>query len=109
MKNLWCWRCQMEVPMLNEEEYTIASKLYVEGFKKIKAGMSRQEGFKPMLDYYNNLTGFEETEPNAILHHRIEHYGPPCENCSKPYRTPLASFCAACGNKKTISFLPSQI
>ena len=100
MKNLWCWRCQMEVPMLNEEEYTIASKLYSQGFEKIESGKSREERFKPMLDYYNNLTRFEETQPNAILHHRIEHYGPPCENCGKPYRTPLASFCAACGNKR---------
>ena len=102
MKNLWCWRCQMEVPMLDEEEYAIAAKLYSQGFEKIESGKSREERFKPMLDYYNNLTGFEETEPNAIMHHRIEQYGPPCENCSKPYRTALASFCAACGNKRVL-------
>lgn len=98
MKTLWCWRCRMEMPMLNEEEYAIARRLYTEGFRNYKHGKTRQEQFKSMLDYYKELTGFEETEPNAILHHQIEQYGPPCTNCGKPYRTTIASFCAACGN-----------
>lgn len=98
MKVLWCWRCKMEIPMLDEEEFEIALKLYSDIFKGYKIGLSREEGAKPLLDYYKNLTGFEETEPNAIMHHRITQYGPPCEKCGKPYRTPLASFCAACGN-----------
>ena len=100
MKKLWCWRCKMEIPMLDEEEYAIAYKLYGEAFKRRKSGMTREEGFKPLLDYYKKVTGFKETEPNAIMHHRITQYGPPCENCGKPYRTPKASFCAACGNKR---------
>lgn len=101
MQNLWCWRCKMEIPMLNEEEHLIASKLYRQGFETGKCNMTRQERFKELLDYYKQLTGFEETEPNAIMHHRIELYGPPCENCNKPYRTSKASFCAACGHKRT--------
>ena len=60
----------------------------------------RQLRFKDLLDYYKRITGFEDTEPNAIMHHQIEQYGPPCKKCGKPYRTPQASFCAACGNKK---------
>ena len=84
--------------MLDEEEFEKARELYSLGFKN---GVSdRLERFKLLLDYYNNLTGFEETEPNAIMHHEIALYGPPCENCGKPYRTPLATFCAACGNKR---------
>lgn len=98
MKIMWCWRCQMEVPMLDEDEFAIASKLYSEGFKKI--GLSMDERFKPMLDYYYSITGFKETEPNAIMHHRITQFGPLCENCSKPYRTPQATFCPSCGNKR---------
>jgi len=23
MQPLWCWRCKMEVPMLDEDEYTL--------------------------------------------------------------------------------------
>ena len=88
----------MDIPMLDENEYAIASKLYSEAFKM--AGLSIQERFKPMLDYYYSITGFNETEPNAIMHHRIAAFGPLCENCLKPYRTPTATFCAACGNKR---------
>lgn len=89
--------------MLDEEEYKIASKLYRNGFETGKCSMTRKKRFKDLLDYYKDLTGFEETNPNAIMHHRIELYGSACENCSKPYRTPKASFCAACGNKKETS------
>jgi hypothetical protein len=99
MKILWCWRCKMGVEMLDEEEYLIAHELYVLGMKNITT-RDRKIRFKKLLDYYRELTGFEETEPNAIMHHRIAQYGNPCEKCSKPYRTPQASFCAACGSKR---------
>ena len=87
----------MEVPMLDEDEFKIAKELYGSAFGKQE---SMSERFKPLLTYYQDLTGEEETNPNAIMHHEVALYGPPCENCGKPYRTPLASFCAACGNKR---------
>lgn len=40
MKNLWCWRCKMEVPMLDEEEFDQAYKLYGEAFSRRKKGMT---------------------------------------------------------------------
>ena len=88
----------MEVAMLNEEEYVRAYELYGQGIRA-KEG-TRQERFQPLLDFYFGLTGEKETEPNAVMHHRIAQYGPPCENCGKPYRTPQAAFCAACGHKR---------
>jgi len=102
MKNLWCWRCKMEVPMLNTEEYLIASKLYRSGFEKGKCNMTRAQRFKDLLDYHHELTGIKVNNPNAIMHHHVDLYGPPCENCSKPYRTPKAAFCAACGHKRPV-------
>jgi len=97
MKVLYCWRCRMEIPMLDEVEYAKASDLYKAGF----AGKgSTEQRWQPLLDYYKGVTGVEETVPNAIMHHRVSQYGPPCEVCGKPYRTPLASFCAACGNRR---------
>lgn len=102
MEVLWCWRCKMELAMLNEEEYAVAEKLYSEGMRNFSsAGADRKKRFKSLLDYYMAITGEEETEPNAIMHHRIAQYGPPCENCGKPYRTPRASYCPACGNKRS--------
>ena len=52
---------------------------------------------QPMLEMYKLLTGFEETNPNAIMHHVVDQYGPLCPRCHKPLRTPEARFCAACG------------
>ena len=91
----------MDVPMLDKEEHAIASKLYSKGFKVLKK--DRQERFKELLDYYNDLTGFGETEPNAIMHHSLGQIGLDCEKCGKPYRTPKAKLCAACGNKRTLT------
>jgi len=88
----------MEIPMLDKKEFAIASELYSKGFKIAKA--NRQEKFIEVLEYYNNLTGFGETEPNAIMHHSLEQIGPDCENCGKPYRIPKAKLCASCGNKR---------
>lgn len=53
--------------------------------------------FQPLLEMYRLLTGFEETNPNAVFHHEVAQYGPPCPQCRKPLRTPQARFCAACG------------
>ncbi|WP_162051395.1 hypothetical protein [Pontibacter pamirensis] len=100
MKKLYCWRCKVEVPMLDESEFEIANRLYSEGIKNTTPGLTREARYKPLLDYYKEVTGMEETEPNAIMHHRIAQYGPPCENCGKPYRTSKASFCAACRHKR---------
>ena len=98
MKELWCWRCKMVVPMLDEDEYAIASKLYSQKVEMTSG--PREDRYRPLLDYYFQVTGFKETEPNAIMHHRVSLYGLPCEKCGKPYRTPKATFCTACGNKR---------
>ena len=91
----------MEIPMLDEEEYQKAYLLYGKGMGNNSISLSnRQERFQELLAYYFELTGFQETEPNAIMHHRIEQYGPPCEKCGKPYRTKQATFCAACGHER---------
>lgn len=50
----------------------------------------------PMLWEYRRITGFRETNPNAVAHHVVSMYGPPCKACGKPLRTPRAKFCAAC-------------
>lgn len=90
----------MEVPMLDDEEFAVASKLYRSAFSMTGSGLSVDERMQPLLDYYEKLTGFKETVPNAIMHHQISQYGPPCKSCGKPYRTKEASFCASCGHKQ---------
>ena len=86
--------------MLDEEEYRVAHELYGQGIRTMKG--TREERFKPLLDYYFKVTGEREAEPNAIMHHQVDLYGSPCESCGKPYRTSKATFCAACGHKRLI-------
>jgi hypothetical protein len=107
MKVMWCWRCKMDVPMLDEEEFAIVGKLYSEGMSatqefRLKHNLplsecSIEERFRPVRDAYERMTGIAESNHNAIMHHRISIYGPACESCGKPLRTPRANFCAACG------------
>jgi hypothetical protein len=48
------------------------------------------------LREYERITGFHETNPMALYHHQVGMYGPPCEFCGKPLRTPDAKMCGAC-------------
>jgi hypothetical protein len=107
MKVLWCWRCRMELPMLDEEEFAIIAKLYSESMRGVKTFRMKNDSplsetpisalFRPVREAYFQMTGMDESNENAIMHHRISLYGPACDYCGKPLRTPRASFCAACG------------
>ena len=92
--------------MLDDEEYVEISALLSAGMSATKKfrkkhnlpleGLDTVVRFKPALDLYEQMTGFKETNPNALGHHRISLYGPPCLNCGRPKRTPLASQCVDC-------------
>ncbi len=88
MKILWCWRCRMDLPMLDDEEYRLVQS---------KVRLSDPEPFKDALSEFNRLTGFAETNINAVWHHRASDFGPPCPQCGKVLRTPVASKCFECG------------
>jgi hypothetical protein len=107
MKILWCWRCHAELPMLDEAEFSIVQQLYSDCMRATKefrekhhlplSDISMEERFSPVCKAYFDMTGFRETNENAVLHHRISLYGAICPRCGKPFRTPQASFCAGCG------------
>ena len=50
-----------------------------------------------LLSEDNRRSGTVETNSAAPWHHRVSLYGPPCAKCSKPLRSPMATFCAECG------------
>ena len=75
----------MEVPMLEEAEFEAC---FAGGAERLP---------DVALKRYAQITGFRETNINAIYHHRISLHGGPCPRCGKPFRTPQARFCAACG------------
>jgi hypothetical protein len=106
MQLLWCWRCRMEVPMLDEEEFAEVARLHseaVQNTKHFREGTGSDlkhpkiaDLFRPVRDKYEQLTGVKESNENAIMHHRLALYGPPCERCGKPLRTPTAKLCGNC-------------
>jgi hypothetical protein len=103
----WCWRCKTDVPMLDEAEWQVMAPLLSQAIEDIKRyreehRVSLAEAQKSAhgvsaLAKYKELTGFGETNVNALWHHRASLYGGPCKRCGKPLRTPNASHCAECG------------
>src|SRR5215510_14944825 len=103
----YCWRCQIEIPMLDEAEWAQLAPLLSHVNDRVKTYRERtgsslevalKQGIQRIaLDKYQELTGFRETNFNALWHHRLSNYGPPCEECGKLMRTTVARFCAECG------------
>jgi hypothetical protein len=122
MRVLWCWRCRMDVPMVDDDEWEVLMRAHVASNDPLHAlailnEEARRRGLAPvppvpddagliarrlhhLLAGYALFTGVEETVPNAVWHHRASQYGPPCEHCGKPLRTPQARWCPACGGSR---------
>ena len=93
--------------MLTEPEWAQVHPLLQQAIADVKRyreahGTSLAESLKPGLGdsaraKYRELTGYEETNVNAIWHHRLSDFGPPCSKCGELLRTPKASSCTACG------------
>lgn len=98
----------MDVPMLDEDEYAEIRALYgqcMDATKEFREAhdipldaVDSSELFRPVCDAYERMTGMKETVANAIMHHRIAQYGPPCNQCGRVLRTPKSSKCLECGH-----------
>ena len=105
-QTIYCWRCRLNIPMLTEEEWQEVSPSLFNAVAQIKQyrethqcslAEANAKGFgQQALLAYERITGFKETNPNALYHHRLSVYGPPCHACGKPLRTPQARYCAMC-------------
>ena len=51
----------------------------------------------PALLKYREMTGYEESNVNALWHHRLSAHGPRCRYCGKLLRTQVARRCVECG------------
>lgn len=104
---LYCWRCKMEVLMLDESEWDLVSPLLSNSIEEVKhfreahsmslAEAKTQAHGKAALAEYYRLTRLRETNVDVLWHHRLSIYGPICNVCSKPLRTPQAKYCVECG------------
>lgn len=96
--------------MLTEEEWEAVSPSLANAVAQIKQyreahGCSlteaRVKGYgQEALVAYAQITGFKETTPDALFHHRLNIYGPPYHACGKPLRTPQARYCAMCSAER---------
>jgi len=77
--------------MLDDNEWEIVWSKYQ------AASEDHRDGRAAALAEYERLTGFKETNFNALFDHRISDHGPPCPRCGKVLRTPLAFKCFECG------------
>ena len=106
-KTVYCWRCRAKVPMLDEQEWEQVLPHLTEGIRRMREirearGMSLLQAKMKVygdgaLQRYFEITGFRETNVNALWHRRLSNFGPPCSSCGKLLRTPRAKFCAECG------------
>ena len=72
MENKYCWRCEKEVPFLNEDEFEQIRNLYSECIRLVKdhrkkTGTTLQETplnaiFDPVRKAYEKMTGYEKSE-----------------------------------------------
>jgi hypothetical protein len=103
----YCWRCRIDIPFLDASEWAQLSPLlhnmtkHVQDYRQTN-NASLTEGLRqghdtPALELYYRLTGYRETNVNALWHHQLEQYGPPCRSCGRLLRTKKARFCAECG------------
>ncbi len=97
--------------MLETEEFALVHQARIHGMGVVEREAQRRGSVlnlmqpngpieryhQPVLEMYRLLTGFVETNVNAVWHHVADQYGPPCPQCHKPLRTPQARFCVACG------------
>jgi hypothetical protein len=79
--------------MLDEREFSLVSACMTQLSDRKKG-----DRFGAMLAEYNRITGFNETNANAVWHHRISIYGSPCPRCGKVLRTPVTYKCFECGH-----------
>ncbi len=110
MKVQWCWRCKTDVPMLDDAEFAQVWPVYEEAIRSIKAiRVAENESLSDAMKKafmeracagYERLTGIPETSIDAVWHHRLSRFGPPCATCGKPLRGPQARYCAACGTPR---------
>jgi len=92
--------------MLEDDEYAEVWSLFRDAMRSTKEfrqrwnipleNASTEERFGPVRSHYERLTGMKDCHENAILHHKLSLYGPPCKNCQKPLRTPNAKLCGNC-------------
>ena len=105
--------------MLDESEWKRVAPLLSNAIESIKTyrethkvslaeAMLHGYGQEALAEYFR-ITGFQETNPDALWHHRLSLFGKPCVVCGKPLRTPRAKHCAECGAPVQVESEPKHV
>ncbi len=104
----YAYRIGRDAVLLNEEEWSMIAPLLEDRIKWIKqhraetgCSIAQARNDEPVgqsaLRLYEEMTGFKLDHPDQLWGVRMSDYGAICPKCGKPFRTPLAKLCAACG------------
>lgn len=108
MKSYYCWRCKIDMPFLNEEEWAEISPLLYRGVQAIAnyqrehqcnietARVHTLSSASEVMKKFEELTGMSDIHADIIWHHRLSEWGKECK-CGGLLRTPKALFCSQCG------------
>lgn len=105
MKTYFCWRCNTNMPFLEEDEWREISPLLIDAIRAIKTYREHNNcdlatarlNCKPeAMRKFEQLTGVAGINFDTIYHHRLQDWGQECSNCGHLLRTPEANYCAKC-------------
>jgi hypothetical protein len=97
--------------MLEEQEWEQLAPLLTRRVKRIKEISSqkscdlmtaKQLSEQEISDLHFTMTGYRETNINALWHHRLALFGPECTYCGHLFRTPKSRVCDDCGLKRDV-------
>lgn len=106
MRFYFCWRCNRDMPFLNETEWLEVEPLLSGAIAVIKQyreshhcdlATAKRECTPDVTRKFEQLTGVAGVNYETIYHHRLQDWGPECTQCGELLRTQKASYCAHCG------------
>ena len=106
MKVYFCWKCQRELPFLEEQEWAELHPVLSRTLNAVKQ-LRRNNGSdiptaisavqSEALAKFRDITGYEVEQYDVLWHHELAQWGPECSDCGHLLRTPRASRCVNCG------------
>lgn len=104
---MYSYRLKRAVPLLTETEFAPIERSLQSHFGQIKRYLEEHPGFSigearanccaDAMESYERVSGVRLAHPDQLYWVRMSLYGAPCPTCGRPFRTPRAKLCAACG------------
>lgn len=107
MKHYYCWRCECEMPFLEEHEWGKLPSTH-DAMKEIKQYRldhkcdlitARQFAEPYQMKVFEEITGMKYVHFDVIAHHRLSDWGPECKSCGHLLRSSHATICIECGQR----------